>query len=169
MIYILKYVEIMRYQLLKKPQQGFTLVELLVVFAILALLVAIVPLALGRLGEGMDYRHTVQDITARLRQARQMAGAQRRSVTFALNPQSRAYGLLGVPGHASVTLPASVDVRMLAAREAELPDGSQAIIFLPEGGATGGSVSILRGGREDAGVRLRVDWLSGQITQEALQ
>jgi general secretion pathway protein H len=41
-----------------------------------------------------------------------------------------------------------------------------AIRFLPDGGATGGSIDILRASGQ--GVRLRVDWLSGRITQEAL-
>jgi len=163
----------MRHKLSKQGEnhhaRGFTLLELLVVFAVLALLVSIAPSALSRLGAGMDWRHTVQDISARLRVARQTAGVQGRAVTFALNPESRQYTLLGAGAQKTATLPGTVSVHMVSAREAELPDGSQAIIFLPEGGATGGSISILRAGREDAGIRLRVDWLSGQITREALQ
>jgi general secretion pathway protein H len=46
-------------------------------------------------------------------------------------------------------------------------DQTAAIRFLPSGGATGGTVEILRPG--GAGVRLTVDWLSGGVTQSAVR
>ena len=49
----------------------------------------------------------------------------------------------------------------------ELSSGQDgAIRFLPEGGATGGSVDIVR--PSGSGVRLRVDWLSGRVEQEPI-
>ena len=42
-----------------------------------------------------------------------------------------------------------------------------AVRFLPSGGASGGSVDVMRHSGE--GVRLRVDWFSGRIEQEPVQ
>ncbi|HEY0201888.1 MAG TPA: GspH/FimT family pseudopilin, partial [Burkholderiaceae bacterium] len=50
----------------------------------------------------------------------------------------------------------------------ELTDGVAAIRFLPSGGATGGSIDVARGS-SGSGTRLRVDWLSGHITQEPIE
>ena len=46
------------------------------------------------------------------------------------------------------------------------PGQAAAIQFLPSGGATGGGIDVLRA--SGAGTRLRVDWLSGRVEQEAL-
>ena len=59
------------------------------------------------------------------------------------------------------TLQAGIDAASVAA---DIP--LSAIRFLPDGGATGGSIDIVR--PSGAGVRLRVDWLSGQVLQEPL-
>ena len=39
-------------------------------------------------------------------------------------------------------------------------------LVLPDGGATGGRVQVMR--KTGTGVQLRVDWLSGRVTQTAL-
>ena len=45
-------------------------------------------------------------------------------------------------------------------------DGGLSIRFLPRGGASGGSVDIVR--PSGSGVRLRVDWFTGRVEQEAI-
>ena len=54
----------------------------------------------------------------------------------------------------------------VAAAEANLADGSQSIVFLPSGGSTGGSITVLRQTQPPTGLRLRVDWLSGLVSRE---
>ncbi len=44
--------------------------------------------------------------------------------------------------------------------------GNAVIRFLPGGGATGGSIDVIRA--SGAGTRLRVEWLSGRVTRESL-
>lgn len=57
-------------------------------------------------------------------------------------------------------------MQLQTAAEATLADGSQSIVFLPGGGATGGSITLLRQTQPPTGLRLRVDWLSGLVSQE---
>ena len=56
-----------------RSQRGFTLVELLVVFAIMALLVGLVPVAFERLRESAEYRNTLRTMLSNMRGARYRA------------------------------------------------------------------------------------------------
>jgi general secretion pathway protein H len=146
-----------------RVQRGFTLIELLVVFAMVALLTALVPLAFERLRESAQYRDTVRGMLADIRQARYRAIAEGREVRFRVDLGQRNYG---VEGRSSKLVPEPLRLRATIAN-IELAAGQSAgILFLPTGGATGGTIEILR--PSGAGVRLTVDWLSGGVAQSPL-
>ena len=142
--------------------RGFTLIELLVVFAILALLLGLAPVAFDRLRDGAQYRDTVRNMTSQLRTARYRSVAEGREIVFTLDMNRRAFGL---DGAAWRPVPEALRLRAIVAGSEVQGSGSAAIRFLPSGGATGGSIEILR---PNGGTRLRVDWLSGRVTQEGL-
>ncbi|PUA98801.1 general secretion pathway protein H [Acidovorax sp. 107] len=142
--------------------RGFTLVELLVVFAIMAVLISVVPVAYDRARESAQYRDVVRGILSDMRKARQVARLRGRETRFILDLAQHRYG---VAGEALRPLPDTIDFRALVA-EGEMHNGVAAIRFLPDGGATGGSVQVMR--KTGTGVQLRVDWLSGRVTQTAL-
>ena len=147
-----------------RAHRGFTLIELLVVFAILALLVAVVPVAFERLRESAQYRNVVRGVMSDMRQGRQRAISEGAEVRFRVNLTARTFGLDGRPAH---DVPQPLQLRATVAA-VELVDGQVASIrFLPQGGATGGSIDVLR--PSGSGVRLTVDWLSGSIAQSAIQ
>jgi general secretion pathway protein H len=137
--------------------------ELLVVFAIMALVAGLAPIAYERLREAAQYHDAVRAMFTDLRTARVQALAQGRETRFTVDLQNRQYG---IDGEAPAELPQPLQLRMIVADQDISPQGHASIRFLPSGGATGGSVEILRA--PGAGTRLRVDWLSGRVTQEAL-
>ena len=147
-----------------RVQRGFTLIELLVVLAMIALLAALVPLAFERLREAAQYRDAVRSVLSDMRQARYRALSEGREVRFRVDLAHRSYGVEGRPPKA---LPEPLRLRTTVADIELTADKTAAIRFLPSGGATGGTIEILRPG--GAGVRLTVDWLSGGVTQSAVR
>ena len=147
-----------------RPHAGFTLLELLVVLAIASLLIALVPISFDRLQEGSQYRNALRTMQSEMRQARQQAVTQGRAVRFQVDLAGRTYGVVGKVEH---PIPEKLQVRATVASVEMQANQIAAIQFLPSGGATGGSIDLLR--PSGAGTRLRVDWLSGRIEQQLLQ
>ena len=146
-----------------RVERGFTLVELLVVFAMVALLTALVPLAFERLRESSQYRDTVRGMLSDIRQARYRALAEGREVRFRVNLAERNYGLEGRPAR---KVPEPLRLRVTVADIELTAVQGAGILFLPSGGATGGTIEIVR--PSGAGVRLTVDWLSGGVAQSPI-
>jgi general secretion pathway protein H len=143
--------------------RGFTLVELLVVIAIGALLTALVPIAFDRLRESAQYRETLRSILTDMRTARSRAMSEGAEIRFKVDLVQRQYG---IDGRAMQDLPKAIELKAIVASIELAPGDMAAIRFLPSGGATGGSIDIVR--PSGAGVRLSVDWLSGRVSQGPL-
>lgn len=147
---------------MQPARSGFTLLELLVVLAIGALLVGLVPPQFERLRASAQYRDCLRNVMLTLRQARQQATDRGEAVTFRVDLNGRHYGIVGQAVH---DFPDSLEVRTTVGTRDGTPNdpGRADIVFLPDGGATGGSIELARA--NGGGVRVRVDWLLGQITQ----
>lgn len=143
---------------------GFTLLEMMVVITIMALVVGLAPLAYQRLQASSEYRSTVRAITADMRAARNRAQLEGVDQRFVVNLDERSFGLAGGPLH---HVPDALSFSAIMAGQESSAKRSLAIRFLPQGGASGGSVDIVR--PSGAGVRLRVDWFSGRVEQELIQ
>ncbi len=150
-------------RLVSLVRRGFTLLELLVVLAIGSLLVALVPPAFDKLREVSQYRDTVRAMLLDMRRARQQAHANAQVVNFRVDLRTRQFGIEGSP---LKTLPPGLEVRATVGTRGAPDNAEQAnIAFLPDGGSSGGTIELVR--PSGGGIRLRVDWLFGQITQLA--
>ena len=120
---------------------GFTLIELLVVFGLIALIAGLVPIAFNRLQESAQFRDTVRAVLTDLRAARAQAQSSGAEVRFAVNLPARTFGVEGAtPQH----VPEPLTLRAVMAAEESGTEGDMAIRFLPRGGASGGSVDLIR-------------------------
>lgn len=141
--------------------RGFTLLEILVVIAIAGLMAALTPLAYTRINEGAQYRDSVRSLWTSLRTLREQAQTTGSITQLVMDTQAKQFNL----GSEIYQLAPDLEVRTTVANLGGSSDIA-AIWFLPEGGSTGGSIEIIRPNGD--GTRLRVDWLTGDITQEAL-
>ncbi len=144
-------------------ERGFTLIELMVVFAILALVMAVAPSSYDKMKNSMDYRDVVRGVVTEMRAARQQAVLTGRDATFVVDLENKQYSSQGSKPR---TIPPDIELRAIVS-ESEAKGAQFAIRFLPSGGASGGSVDVLRSSGD--GVRLRVDWFSGRVEQEPVQ
>ncbi len=147
----------------ERSPRGFTLLELVVALAIAVLAVMLVPPALDRLRDGVRYRDTVRQVVTELRAARQQARIEGVDARFFVDLASRRFGL---DERALHSLPTPLRMQITVAGIEWQPAQRGAIRFLPQGGATGGSIDVLR--PDGSGVRITVDWLSAALTQSAI-
>lgn len=146
-----------------RRRAGFTLVELLVALALVGLMLALVPPSLGRLRDAIQYRDTVRAVLSDLRTARQTALIEGRETRFLVDTVHNRFGLAGKPLQ---DLSEPLQMRATVASIEWSQDRQAAIRFLPQGGATGGSVEVVRPNGD--GVRITVDWLSAAVSQTPL-
>jgi general secretion pathway protein H len=142
---------------------GFTLIELLVAFAIMGFAMALVPMAYSKLNQAIEYRASIRSFITQVSDARLKAMTTGRSAAIRVNLTNKTYG---IDGQLNQSWPASYEVRAIVDSQ-EVEAGKIASIrFYPDGSSTGGSISILRA--PGVGVRFRIDWLTGRMTQESL-
>ena len=137
---------------------GFTLLEMLVVLALLGLSLGLV-LGAGRpVPAGTAARAAAGEIAGALRLARSQAILGNRPVAVTLDLASRRYRVGAAPDRA---LPPGVALGLLTASGQVLGEAAGRIRFEPDGSSTGGRVTVTGGART---VLVGVDWLSGRAS-----
>lgn len=144
-----------RLKLDKSDTSGFTLVEMLVVLAILGLLV-MVALPSVRSRDGADLRAIGQALMADLRLLRDEAIRRNARTTFV--PLANGYALR--PSGRTTGLPAHVALTFEVGRPGLLLDGKDLIDFFPDGTSSGGVLTLRRGG---SGAHVLVEGLNGRV------
>ena len=151
-------------------EDGFTLLELMVVLVIAGLLFSLSGPSVKAMYDTMQYRDAVREIVSAAKNGRRDAFAEGRPVDLLIDTDRNRYALStgsGTPDRqAFKPLPESLDITVVYAAEVSPEPGLAAVRFYPAGGSSGAEISILR--PTGAGVFLTIDWLLGDVVQEPL-
>jgi len=136
---------------------GFTLVELLVVLAVVGLALAILaPVGRGA-WSGIAARSDAETIAAALREARSDAIARNREAVLLVDLGAHELRLDGGP---PVPLDRDLALALVTGSEEVLGADAGQIRFFPDGTSTGGRVTVSRGEKR---LDVLVDWISGRV------
>jgi len=142
--------------------RGYSLMELVVVLAILAVAAAVVAPAVGRTADGVRVRAELAGVAAFLRTAREQAVTRQQALEVTLDREARVL-LLRRPGRGDEAgVQASRAVSPLLRVEAD--PAMPRVTFLPHGMTSGGRFTI-----EAPGPRayvITVDALTGRVTTQ---
>ncbi len=139
-------------------QHGFTLLEILIVLVIGVLLVALAPPLLSGMSGATELRGAARQLAAGLRNARNEAVARQREAVLTLDLERRRFGVTGDPRE--IALPAGVALKLHTAQSELLDGATGSIRFFPDGGSTGGSITV---SGPKLAYRVNVDWLTGAV------
>ena len=138
--------------------RGFTLLELLVVLAIAALLLAVAPPLITAAIPGAELKASARRVAAGLRLAREEAIRTGHDIAFTLDLETHSFEVDGRFRRGK--LPKGLDLKLEAAETEMLDEHRGAVRFFPDGSSTGGRVIL---SRHDAGYQVGVQWLTGRI------
>ncbi|BAV50741.1 general secretion protein H [Mesorhizobium loti] len=141
---------------------GFTLVEMLVVLAIMALVAAIAAPGLVSHYRTKSLETVAGEITMRLRLSRTSAIATARPRQIVVDLGSR---LIHFGERDSLALPDDVKVTLITGQETVVADRQTVLTFLPDGSASGMDIALEQKGRT---ARIAVNWLTGLSTWRTL-
>lgn len=140
---------------------GFSLLEVLLVVALIALAGTLaVTVARGGL-EGMRLRSSARTLAAELRFTRAQAIASGQVQRFEIDPASHRWRAAG-KHHGDV--PKELAIAFIGAREVQPSAGVGAIQFWPDGASSGGRVRLSKG---RASWDVDVAWLTGRVVARA--
>ena len=144
----------------RSPQRGFTLLEIVLVMAIIALASVLAAAAMTGGFKGMQLKASAKELASNLRYTRTQAIATGKPQRFLVDPTKHTWR---APNAHHGSIPAKLGIEFTGAREAQVsgaPSGEGAIEFFPDGAATGGRIRLIAG---TSAWDIDVAWLTGQV------
>jgi type II secretion system protein H len=150
-----------RYQ--SQNSAGFTLLEALVVLAVVVLSVSVALQATPRQNPRLDLERAALELTAVMRSAQLKALKDQEKTTFTLDLANRRFWSAKDRLH---QLDSETEVTMLSARGSRPATELGEVKFLPNGQNTGTTIRLSQG---DYSAEITADWLTGAINVRMLE
>jgi general secretion pathway protein H len=143
----------------KLRERGFTLLELLIVLAVMALIAAVVLPNFQLPGFATNSASAARQIASGLADARQKAIFSNRETRILFDIENRTFS---VGAGQTVSLKGIRKLTLLTTERDIVDENRGEIRFFPDGSAGGGEISLV----DDSGTTttVRVNWLTGRIS-----
>jgi len=138
--------------------QGSSLIEVLIVMAILALVAAVALPSVRPPDRAHSLRSIAADIAGRLRAARATALAENREVAFAFDAERRAYAVEGTGP--PQPLPPAIELSITTAREFVREAQDVKVVFFADGTSSGGAIKL---SEAQQSVTITIAWLTAAV------
>ena len=141
-----------------RASPGFTLLEVLVVFVIFALILAIVPPYLPNVLAGNQVRAAARDLAANLKKTRGLAISAQQEAVLSLDVEQKTFAVNGRAKN--LTMPEYARLSIITARSEQLSENKGQIRFFADGSSTGGQIKLAWKQQEYV---IDVHWLTGAV------
>ena len=141
-----------------RRQAGFTLIELLVVTLIMVMAYSLVGPLVSTGASGTELKASARQLAAGLRKARSEAIARRHETVLTMDLQEHRFQLSD--DQRVYRLPRNIEIKLFTAQSELVNQNTGAIRFYPDGGSTGGRITVAAQGRQYG---VDVNWLTGQV------
>lgn len=128
------------------------------VLVIAAVMMTLVPPLISSALPGAQLKSASRQVAAGLRFARNHALTARKEATLVLDLERRVFSVTG--RKKPYRLPENLDLQLFAAESEQLDENRGGIRFFPNGGSTGGRITLSSGKRAFG---IDVDWLTGKV------
>lgn len=142
---------------MQRRVRGVSLLEMLLVVALLAAVSLLAAAAMSGGFAGMQLRSNAKQIAAQLRYTRTQAIATGQPQRFTIDPQAHTWT---APGNRHGEIPEKLGITFIGAREVQPRQGEGAIMFFGDGASTGGRVQL---SAKKAAWNVDVAWLTGEV------
>lgn len=142
----------------RRVQSAFTLLELLVVLALAAVLMAIVPPLLSKGVASAELKSAARELVAGLKYARNQAITHHQEAVLVLDLERRHFRVTG--RNRLYSLPDNIEISLVTARSEITAQHIGKIRFFPDGTSTGGRITLAQGKRK---YLVDINWLTGQV------
>ena len=120
-------------------QRGFSLLELLMVIVLIALMMALVGTSISRSVSNAELRSASRGLLAALRYTQTHAIVTHQEQILTIDMENLSYQ---APDRKVISFPEGIEVSMVTAESELLSDQVGGIRFFPDGGSTGGQVTV---------------------------
>ncbi len=140
----------------KMPDEGFTLIEVIVTLTILAMVLTGFAMSMARRDNVPSPRDRAKEVQAMLYLARSEAIANGEPRVVTIDTKARRFDY---DARKALVLSENQNLKVLAGRELITGNGEVSLIFLADGGSSGAEIEITDERQRSA--KLRINWLTG--------
>ena len=142
----------------RASRRGVTLLELLIVLAIMAIVAGFVIPMFGGPVSTSELRSAARQLAAGLRLAQSEAVSQRRQTFLVLDVAGKRFKVDNDPQEHK--LPSKIELKLFTAQNDLVSESVGSIRFFPDGGSNGGRITVASGDRK---FDVDIDWLTGRV------